>query len=622
MERNGSRTVALALGAAAFLAAAMLYSPITGNAAGLAFNSVVSVGAFGGEPSLLSDANGVLYDSTPSGPQTYRSNNQGASWTHIQSPDSNSGDDCLARDQANPADQSNALYWCNLGSGTAGKLPLQADVWKSLIAPTCLASCSWIHGAGAISSPTTCSTSCNAFGVDRQWTASYVAPGQTTAHSEVVLMYHDFYGPSHIWVNISHDGGASFGAAQEVLSSPAVTPGAVSNSLLAEGYTFCNSVPAGVGIVPPGKPNAGRIIVAWIASDPAQDGSGCNITMVQSFHTAWVSYSDPTTPGGSDAGATWTPQQAFDSGVGHDMSTPFASFALDNLGNPYIGFDANRWVNGPTNLTNPPACAGFSSAPGQVLQTHPECGYDMYVVWSNDQGAHWDHTGGSGTVPGSAAAPYLANSDNGTDVFPTIAAGDPGKVDVSWLHTNTIEPTDSVGKFQPGGCAGPDSSVPSSANYPPPCQWNLVAGQSLNLTAAPGTASFARVPVTTTPMHVGDICNLGIFCVSPDSDRSLLDFNQETVDPTTGCGHIAYSDNNGPDGTFHTTPPSLHDNHLVAANQTSGPSIISGKVCTAPPNINIPETPWPAFLVPIGAVAALLGWQARRRAKRYQALAP
>ena len=31
------------------------------------------VGAFGGEPSLTSDSNGVLYATTPSGPQTYRS---------------------------------------------------------------------------------------------------------------------------------------------------------------------------------------------------------------------------------------------------------------------------------------------------------------------------------------------------------------------------------------------------------------------------------------------------------------------------------------------------------------------------------------------------------------------
>src|SRR5882672_4480466 len=44
--------------------------------------------------------------------------------------------------------------------------------------------------------------------------------------------YHDFYGPSQIWVNISHDGGTTFGPPQEVLASPAVTPGAVAGTLV------------------------------------------------------------------------------------------------------------------------------------------------------------------------------------------------------------------------------------------------------------------------------------------------------------------------------------------------------------------------------------------------------
>jgi hypothetical protein len=66
--------------------------------------------------------------------------------------------------------------------------------------------------------------------------------------------------------------------------------------------------------------------------------------------------------------------------------------------------------------------------------------------------------------------------------------------------------------------------------------------------------------VTTTPMHIGDICNLGIACVAPSSNRNLLDFIQVAVDPQ-GCAHIAYADDN----TI---------NLLRAANQTSGVGII------------------------------------------------
>ena len=491
--------------------------------------TLANVGPFGGEPSLVSDSSGVLYDSTPSGGVlVYRSLDHGATWTQTTTPDPSSGDTCLA------TDQSNALYACNL-NGSQGPLPLQADVWKSLDRGQ-----TWTHGQAAV--PQCGSTSCNPLGVDRQWTAASVPAGGTTANAEVVLMYHDFYGPSQIWVNISQDGGATFGPPQEVLASPAVTPGNVPGTLVAQGYTFCNTVPAGVQIVKPGLPHAGRIFVAWIAADLAQNATGCNISMLQSFHTLWVSYSD-------DNGKTWTPQQAFDAGVGHDASTPFVGFTLDNHGNPYFGFANN--LN-----ANPATCAAESSA--GTVQSDTSCQYNMYVVWSHDGGSTWD--GGGGTVTGSAAAPYRVGDSlqHGTDFFPAIAAGDPGHVSVSYLHTSEILPTDPFGKADPGGCAGPGNGNPPT--YPPICSWNLYAAQSTSLTAGTAKADWETVKVTPTPMHVGDICNLGIACVAPTSNRHLLDFIQEAVDPTTGCTHIAYADDNTV-------------NKLRAANQVGGPCI-------------------------------------------------
>ena len=164
----------------------------------------------------------------------------------------------------------------------------------------------------------------------------------------------------------------------------------------------------------------------------------------------------------------------------------------------------------------------------------------MWVAWSSNGGPTWD--GGGGTIAGSAARAYEvdASSTAQTDVFPAIAAGDPGKVDVAWLRTNVIEPTDPLGKFDPGGCGGPGNGNPSF--YPPVCKWNLMAAQSLDLVDGPKQALWARTAVTAGPMHVGDICNLGIFCVDPTSNRNLLDFITETVDPITGFAHIAYAD--------------------------------------------------------------------------------
>jgi hypothetical protein len=496
---------------------------------------LADVGAFGGEPTIASNSKGELYDTTPQGGTLlYKSTNHGATWTQAVTADPSSGDDCVF------TDQSNALYECNLaGSQSTG--PLQGDVWKSLDDGK-----TWMYGNNAINvvaGSNVCGTSCSPFGVDRQWGSAYIPPGGTTNTATVLFAYHDFFGPSQIWVNISHNGGSTFGDPIDVLAH--LTTNGAAQGAVALADSACNTVPTAAEIARTG-PHAGRMYVAWIASDPESAVTGCNVTMVQSFHNLFVAWSD-------DGGATWTPQLAYDAGIGHDTSTPFASFTLDNQGNPYYAFAT------PAPSDNPAVCAAESTA--GTVQSDPSCAYHMWVTWSNDGGTTWD--GGGGALPGSAAAAYEVDSSAQpqTDVFPAIAAGNPGHVDVAWLRTNETEPTDPLGKFDPGGCGGPGPGNGNPTFYPPACSWNLYAGQSLNLTSPPGSATWTTDAVTTTPMHIGDICNLGIFCVSPASNRNLLDFISETVDPTTGFAHIAYADDNAV-------------NKLRVANQVSGPSIL------------------------------------------------
>jgi hypothetical protein len=57
------------------------------------------------------------------------------------------------------------------------------------------------------------------------------------------------------------------------------------------------------------------------------------------------------------------------------------------------------------------------------------------------------------------------------------------------------------------------------------------------------------------------VLHAGIFCVDPNSNRNLLDFIMETIDPT-GYAHIAYADDNTV-------------NKLRAANQASGRCLIA-----------------------------------------------
>ena len=536
MQTSRSHVLSMprALLACAGVSAALLVAAGGASASPRPAYSLATVGAFGGEPSIAANSRGTLFDTTPSGGTVmYRSADGGVGWTKTATADLSSGDDCVS------TDQSDALYLCNL-AGSPSTAPLQADVWKSVNDGN-----SWTYGTNQINSAAganVCGTSCNPFGVDRDWLDAYIPPGGTTSTARAVLMYHDFYGPSQIWVNVSTDGGKTFGPSENILANMNTT--AADQGAVAEADSACNTVPAGLRIEKTG-PHPGRIYAAWIASDPESAVTGCNVTMVQSFHNLFVAWSD-------DGGATWTPQLAYDAGVGHDTSTPFVSFTLDNRGNPYFAFT----TPGPSD--NPAVCAAESTA--GTVQSDPTCAYHMWVAWSSDQGVTWD--GGGGALPGSAAAAYQVDPSTHpqTDVFPAIAAGSPGKVDVAWLHTNETEPTDPLGKFDPGGCAGP-AATGAAPFYPPTCGWNLYAGQSLDLGASPAKAVWTTGAVTTTPMHVGDVCNLGIFCVSPASNRNLLDFISETVSPTTGLAHIAYADDN-------------KVNKLRVANQVSGPTVL------------------------------------------------
>jgi len=539
------------------LAGVLLASPISSRAATLSF-TINPVGAYGGEPSITSDAGGTLYEASLLAAAAFRSTNGGVSWTRgTTNAFGSTGDDCLS------TDQGLSVYLCNLTiTGVGATSVLQADAYKSVDQGN-----HWTHGAG-LGGNTTCGTSCSPFGVDRDWIDATIPPGGTTSNAEVVLMYHDFYGPSHIWVNVSQDGGATFATASDVLAN--LSPSAGAGDALALADTACSTVPAGVKIAK-GGPHPGRVFVAWIAADPSSFGTGCNLSQAQAFHNLFIAYTDPPASGRIGAAPTWTPQLAFDAGATHDSSTPFVGFDIDDQGNPYYGF-AN-------NLNWDPTC-------GAPLNPQtPNCEYDMYLVWSPDQGTTWRGSGtSSGLIPGSAGSPSKVNADVGTHWFPAIAAAGKGLVDVAYLETSDIIPTDPSGKQHPGGCLAPGCTSTD--------QWFLWGAQA-SLVDSGGNPDpspvWSRTQITPSPMHIGDICNLGIAC-PPTANRNLADFISETVDPT-GCAHIAYADDN-------------IANVVESANQTAGCFSL---------NVTVPELAWPALFVPAGALAAVIIVVRRRR---------
>ncbi len=551
-------TLALVAGG---LICSVLASPLGAKAVTPPAYSINTIASYGGEPSITSDSNGVLYADTPSlGLQMYYSLNHGTNWiASATDPDPSSGDNCLA------TDQSTAVYQCNLfGSPELG--PLQADVWKTTDKGT-----TWLYGNNVtLGGQNVCGTSCNPFMVDRQWvdatTQSTMATGQTGSFA--AISYHDFFVQSHIYINMSKDGGANYSPAEDIIAN--LNPGTTAAQVIAD--SSCSTVPAATKIAK-GGPHPGRVWVAWIAADVTSAGTGCNFTQAQAFHNLIAAYADPPFTFTTGTGATpptvkWTAVLAKDIGLFHDSSTPFVGFTLDSQGNPYFGYAANA-------NSDPTVC----SVP--LNPQTAQCEYDMWVTWSPDNGTTWSNA-------------LKVNSTTGTHFFPAIAAQDPGQVWVSYLRTPSVIPTDANGKEHPGSCIPPAASTCTFTGL-----WNLWGAQSTDLltgnTLNP-SPTWAATQITTQPMHQGDICNLGIACVPGVSNRNLLDFISETVDPL-GCAHIAYPD----DKTANLTQ---------SANQTSG--------CVASTlAANVPESPASLLFIPAAAgLVAAAGIMVRRRRTR------
>ncbi len=413
----------------------------------------------GGEPSEAISPDHTIYVSAPGDAMEFwRSADAGKSWTQGSSPEAPSGDTTVN------VDQSGAVYESNLNV-ISGQDTLQVDVFKSFDKGT-----TWPQQGSSTLSDTN-STGQPAL-VDRQWVDAWIPPNHTTDTATVCLTYHDF-GPSQIWVSCSFDGGKNFGLPVDSITSP-----------LAQLDSYCNTIPGGLKIVQSG-PHAGRIYVLWLAADPANPATGCNITQLAAFHSIWSAYSD-------DGGQTWTDQLVYDAGPLHDGSEIFADLTLDNQGNPYTAFVMN-------------------------LRTE----YDIWVEASFDGGKTWN-----GRSDGTGA-PYLVNVDQGTHFFAAISAGNPGQVDVAYLDTPTLIGSTPYGKpNEPAGDADAD--------------WNTFVGQSTNILT--GSPTWTNVRLTSVPVHHGDICTLGVFCAAvPGTNRNLLDFIDVQVD-ASGFFHVAYTD--------------------------------------------------------------------------------
>ncbi len=200
----------------------------------------------------------------------------------------------------------------------------------------------------------------------------------------------------------------------------------------------------------------------------------------------------------------------------------------------------------------------FSTAPSERRELNmlfPVIAVDnaggLYAAWSDtyriqyatskDGGATWSKT-------------YQINTDNRgvtpdagrADIFPWIAGGGTGKLDVVWYHGEG-------GNTSFYRNPGTDDATNGTTT------WTVAFAQLFNATnvnragaAAPTVKAYTTA--ATPPIHKGSICNNGTLCDVPGftGDRTLLDFFQVSVD-SVGRANIAYANDYATPGTASTT---------------------------------------------------------------------
>ena len=225
-------------------------------------------------------------------------------------------------------------------------------------------------------------------------------------------------------------------------------------------------------------------------------------------------------------------------------------------GSTYNGIDTiyvGRSIDGGLTWTDSKVFSVNPSTKRELNMLFPVVSADsagnLYAAWSDtykveyavstDHGAHWSkpfqvNRDNRGVGKGGVDAPDAGKAD----VFPWIAAGGNGLLDVVWYHGQ--------------GGAGASNRIyrdPGDAKT----KWTVAFAQLGHAQHVAGGVAAPSVLTYTdaiTPViHIGDICQNGTLCdlgvdnpVVPRKDRSLLDFFQVAIDKE-GRAHLAIADN-------------------------------------------------------------------------------
>jgi hypothetical protein len=218
----------------------------------------------------------------------------------------------------------------------------------------------------------------------------------------------------------------------------------------------------------------------------------------------------------------------------------FATIARDSAGFLYVAFTAGPLDHANSNDPN----FGALTAPEQIYVVH-----SLEPVGSNPAALTWS---APTRISGSGASA-------GTNTFPWIVAGDAGRVDVAWYHTNEVS--------EQGTCAsGSGTCTNYGAGSFHNAEWSVQMGQSLNANASSPT--YTTTNVSETFVKHGQICTNGLGCAT-GGDRSLGDFLQVTID-NQGAALVSYVFDTSAD-----TSAGEDAGPEVISRQTSGPGLLT-----------------------------------------------
>jgi len=315
------------------------------------------------------------------------------------------------------------------------------------------------------------------FGVDRQWQASDYKLGGTSGVH--YLTVHDL-ATTNIDVAVSTDGGYPY-----TTNSTAIDAAHQGTATGNNGNHF------GTVVV---NPTTHQLYIPFIAPASATDSVN---------HVVYVAEGTPN-PTNPALPITWVDHTVYTGPADQTLDHIFPAITVDGAGRVYVAWagDTKR------SATNRIALSRMTTP---------------------------------GNATGWTAPTFVDTGSAHSNMFPWLAAGKDGIVDVAWYGGKLV----GSGSTCPSGQSGQPND---SAGVNNDCfdQWTTRFAQSTD-----AGKTFSAVDATGL-VHKGSICDQGTACLSNNGDRTLLDFFDMEVDPAGGA-NIAYASDLKTPGTAQIT---------------------------------------------------------------------